>query len=1146
MRDANMPSQELIRYLDRIKHVWICILDGDEELMYNLDPKTVELFEGRAPKTSSADRDFITRAIEKRSAFPLLHNDVKRLRLRQNVVAVDGMIPSIKTLAKDSLYLEDCAKAMRTLIDPTDCHMREAIQHMWRGYGGDYIVLESADGVAQYGDIQTGDEERFEIAYVQLWMFAMRNFHRLTNLVPKSDNKQKVPSIGPDPQCLLEFARLADALGFRSNAITSILNADADREHARNMLTIARPPGRYDYDLESEITGHYQLLTRIRARQQELLGPPVWTTTLSNVKVKQRYGRPHNQALKDCAPYFFVHNICEIPESGKYVTDLFVKRGIALSFFRIPPLPPEAARHGNRMEGVAVDGRGTSQQRNQASQAQTSTLVRVAAQDAALTSRLEECERRVAEQQREISHYKVKLSEAQADSERLLAEVQPGRNRIEELEAINLDQSRKNSQAHLELAEKLRQSQQKIETLERTIADHKSAREMQVVQARQHQDQREMAVELEKCRLMIAEFERRISEYKSESDRQASAAETLRQQLAAHSQQATTELEALRSRIAQWERGDLRRPEDINAGAMSQGFQERVAELELVSQRQAEDLRNSKEVATIKGRTLDMILAKIKETREGVEKMSTAFTGRLQLEQNYEDGDCETIHSDELQFEDLPAAGAQFDEIEDLKKSIAKFIALYSQNNLAHDENTRVKILEWQKLVPGDRLAIADGTGTGVETETPDLKQMLAVVSRRAGVLEQEGQAVHDLQAELDVARAAAESQRQKAERVEWLEEELVEVKKQLQQEQVATRGLGESLKTARDATQRDIELTGALKGELDTAKAENEALLQQGKAAVAGLTSELKTVKADAETLRKEAERVRGLETELNDLRTALQATGSVQAELDKTKQDLEDLRQVSSSYIKDLKSAKAEVDKRLETSKSQVTGLEKGLEAARQSVKERERELASLKLEIDDEDERIRLLKAQLFETNRLIQLEKEKEKLEAEQKEIQAALAGARASSSQNLGELLQREALVDASLSQVEEKMVETGLDVMRYAKYKVRFESSKTGRQTGVDYVLVEDLEKKFEELRDQVVYCFVNDIMTVVELEKYKDFLANQKHLADHGEFFYCGYNPPRKRHRGLDDAGEDLKSAPGPRAQELARLRAKSKEPRG
>ena len=124
--------------------------------------------------------------------------------------------------------------------------------------------------------------------------------------------------------------------------------------------------------------------------------------------------------------------------------------------------------------------------------------------------------------------------------------------------------------------------------------------------------------------------------------------------------------------------------------------------------------------------------------------------------------------------------------------------------------------------------------------------------------------------------------------------------------------------------------------------------------------------------------------------------------------------------------------------------------------------------------------------------------------------------------------------------------------------------------SSVKSLVIQDLEKKFEELRDQVVYCFVNDTMTVVELGKYKDFLANQQHLADHGEFFYCGYNPPRKRHRnlddpgddleaptgsrarelarlrGLDDAGENLNSAPGPRAQELARLRAKSKGPRG
>jgi hypothetical protein len=51
-------------------------------------------------------------------------------------------------------------------------------------------------------------------------------------------------------------------------------------------------------------------------------------------------------------------------------------------------------------------------------------------------------------------------------------------------------------------------------------------------------------------------------------------------------------------------------------------------------------------------------------------------------------------------------------------------------------------------------------------------------------------------------------------------------VKKQLQQEQVATRDLKESLKTAHNATQRDIELISILKGELDIAKTENKALL--------------------------------------------------------------------------------------------------------------------------------------------------------------------------------------------------------------------------------------------------------------------------------------------------------------------------------
>ena len=106
-------------------------------------------------------------------------------------------------------------------------------------------------------------------------MFAICDFYRLTNLIPKLDNKQKMSNIGPNPSYLLEFVRLVNALGFKSNTIISILNANTDQKHPRNILTITRPPGRYDYNLKSEITGHCQLLTHISDMQQEFLRLPV-------------------------------------------------------------------------------------------------------------------------------------------------------------------------------------------------------------------------------------------------------------------------------------------------------------------------------------------------------------------------------------------------------------------------------------------------------------------------------------------------------------------------------------------------------------------------------------------------------------------------------------------------------------------------------------------------------------------------------------------------------------------------------------------------------------------------------------------------------------------------------------------------------
>jgi chromosome segregation ATPase len=93
------------------------------------------------------------------------------------------------------------------------------------------------------------------------------------------------------------------------------------------------------------------------------------------------------------------------------------------------------------------------------------------------------------------------------------------------------------------------------------------------------------------------------------------------------------------------------------------------------------------------------------------------------------------------------------------------------------------------------------------------------------------------------------------------------------------------------------------------------------------------------------------------------------VQAKLKKTRQDLENLRQLLSLYIKELKIAKADAKKRLKAFKSRVISLEKDLEVAQQFIKERKIKLISLKLNINNNNKRVRLLKAQLFKISRLI---------------------------------------------------------------------------------------------------------------------------------------------------------------------------------
>ncbi|KAL5344813.1 hypothetical protein ACLOAV_010210 [Pseudogymnoascus australis] len=1142
----------------KIDHEIIHYLKWMLKIAEVFDAQTVEEIEARAPMVSLADREHIMeRFCEEEPIFSKIGESATRARLQQNVLAINGLIPSMKTFLADTLYLEDCLLAMKILIDPTTRQSRDSLRHMWHGFPTSCIVLEYADGLTQEANFVMEEEDQFQIAYIQIWMFAMRNYPRLTSLVPKTDSNHKVVSTGPNPEWQRKFAVTATALGFKSKAINRLLEEDPDHVNVRDMLSKARPPDKFMYDLQAETHSHCKLLRRIQDTQTQLGQDttPVWTTKASKVKESRRYGRPFERALEECKPYFFLHNMFREPppSSGRYFTDLFVKRSMLQLFFRIPVLPVALSLRRN------VDLKRTIENYASASKTQ------------------------VAREHEDGSEVASLRRDLRAQSELLAAfRLSLGKPRQEEIVADNLAQKITGLELNIQTqnaelkkykqeATTLRMMNIRVKETRKTVERMSSAIKGQLhfeldsqVSGCEHQSEELSAVgeqfnEIDDLEKSIRNFitiysqnnlvhdENGIPEWQKQvpgeqltiEDRTGNRVDTgtpdLKKLLALVSRQARAGAESQKLKAERVRAETLRKEAErfhvleakrvhiletdfaeslrqqrvtesklVNVEHISHGFEDRINDLTSDEEEKTITLRNN-------SKTLDMITLMVKQTRKGVEEASAVYTGRLELEQTYDD------LSDELPFEDLPVA-EQFNEIEDLQKSICNFITLYSQNNQVHNEN------EWQKQVPGEQLAIEDGTGDRVDTGTLYLKQM-SLVSRRA--------------------RAGAESQRLKAERVVRLEEEL---------------------RTARDATQEQIDLVKVLEEKLDTATAEKKELLLEGTSAIAGLKEEAKRAcdlalqaasskqdelemkiltleeskQVDANTLLQESERLRDMERELNG---AHQATVIVQEQLDKAKLNMGQLARESSSYWNNLKSDKNDAEKRLEASDSKIIQLKQHLEAARQSaksieselkkknqeleaarrsMKKRDRELASLTPGIRNGDERIRSLRQQLYETNRLIGLEEEKTKLEDDQKRIRAARDEAKTSTIQNQGDLSQKEASVVGSLSRLDEQMVDAKVNILIYAKHKLRLENSDAERQSDVEFVLVEDLEMRFEKLRDKTIYCLVNKDTMMVEPKKYKDFLAKPESLADHGEFFYRDKKWLRKRIRGLNDALEN------------------------
>ena len=210
--------EEIVIGLNCISVEWSRFTLGDELLQASIDRGTVESLEGRAPAASELDRQWVHVAFKTGRAFPAVTEPRQRRELERRVQMTTRMIPSLRSLQSNLIYLSVAADIMwlhvltavqRQNARAKKMSLRETLRSCWTA-------------CAPYVEVREGEFQpalgppSFDLAYSQLMLSALRQFPYLSDVKPKG-GKELCMSL--DRNCVALLHRRARLLGFHSSAI---------------------------------------------------------------------------------------------------------------------------------------------------------------------------------------------------------------------------------------------------------------------------------------------------------------------------------------------------------------------------------------------------------------------------------------------------------------------------------------------------------------------------------------------------------------------------------------------------------------------------------------------------------------------------------------------------------------------------------------------------------------------------------------------------------------------------------------------------------------------------------------------------------------------------------------------------------------
>lgn len=218
----------IIQFLgSHIQGIWSKITGGDTTIQQYIRPATVQRLQFRAPSASSSDRRMIVQMFESGDIFGQIADARAREQVKQNVLALKVVIPSVETFHENMKFFSIGMKIIRSTI--ADSVTRETWLEVflaeWRPPAVSYI--ETSQGHLKPLAVP---KPTVQLAFLQLFLSALRNFPYLCSEYPRQDRRGESMPAYPLASMVLYLRELASALGFRSRKIRNKSTENSARQ----------------------------------------------------------------------------------------------------------------------------------------------------------------------------------------------------------------------------------------------------------------------------------------------------------------------------------------------------------------------------------------------------------------------------------------------------------------------------------------------------------------------------------------------------------------------------------------------------------------------------------------------------------------------------------------------------------------------------------------------------------------------------------------------------------------------------------------------------------------------------------------------------------------------------------------------------